>query len=60
VEQVGFMTAGQGGGKTVVFTMKVDASVITSGVIFTVVMGLLGGFLPAFAAMRQRPLEALR
>jgi ABC-type antimicrobial peptide transport system permease subunit len=60
VEQVGFMSAGQGGGKTVVFNMKVDSVVVTYAVAFTLLMGLLGGFLPAFAAMRQRPLEALR
>jgi ABC-type lipoprotein release transport system permease subunit len=60
VEQVGFMSAGQGGGKTVVFNMKVDSVVVTYALVFTGVMGLLGGFLPAFTAMRKRPLEALR
>jgi ABC-type lipoprotein release transport system permease subunit len=60
IEQVGFMSAGQGGGKTIVFTMKVSWDVLKMGIGFTVVMGLLGGFLPSLAAMRQRPLEALR
>jgi putative ABC transport system permease protein len=59
-EQVGFMSAGQGGGKTIVFTMKVNWDVLKMGIGFTLVMGLLGGFLPSLAAMRQRPLEALR
>jgi len=60
IEQVGFMSAGQGGGKTVVFNMLVNKQVIITAAVFTLVMGLFGGFLPAFAAMRQRPLEALR
>jgi ABC-type antimicrobial peptide transport system permease subunit len=60
MEQVGFMSAGQGGGKTIVFTMKVNWDVLKMGIGFTLVMGVLGGFLPSLAAMRQRPLEALR
>jgi putative ABC transport system permease protein len=60
VEQVGFMSAGQGGGKTIVFTMLVNWDVFKMAIGFTLVMGLLGGFLPSLAAMRQRPLEALR
>ena len=60
IEQTGFLSAGQGGGKTVVFTMTVDGFVIGSAIAFTLLMGVLGGVLPAWTAMRLRPLEALR
>lgn len=54
------MSGSQGGGKSVVFRLIVDAEVIGSGLLFTLVMGGLGGLLPAVAAMRLKPLEALR
>lgn len=60
VEQTSFVSSGQGGGKTVVFTMIVNMAVIWPAIIFTGIMGFVGGLLPAFTAMRQRPLEALR
>ena len=49
-----------GGGKSVVLQLVIDADIIASGILLTLVMGLLGGLLPALAAMRLKPLEALR
>lgn len=60
VEQISYATSGQGGGKTVVFSMVVNQAVLLWAVAFTLGMGVLGGILPAWTAMRQRPLESLR
>ncbi len=60
IQQTGQLSSGQGGGKTVVFKMIVNASVIKTATQFTVGMGLLGGFLPALSAMRLKPLDAVR
>jgi ABC-type lipoprotein release transport system permease subunit len=60
IEQTGFMSTGQGGGKTVVFKMIVNQFVLLMAAAFTVGMGILGGILPALSAMRLRPLESLR
>ncbi len=49
-----------GGVKRVSFQMIVDGNTMAAAVLFTLVMGLLGGLLPALAAMRLRPLESLR
>lgn len=61
IEQKGQLSSGQGGGsKTVVFKMVVDKEVIRVACIFTFVMGLLGGLVPAVSAMRIKPLDAVR
>jgi hypothetical protein len=49
-----------GGGKMIVLQLAVDADIIARGILLTLVMGLLGGLLPALSAMRLKPLEALR
>jgi ABC-type lipoprotein release transport system permease subunit len=49
-----------GGMKRVTFTMHVDANTLAAGVLFTLVMGILGGLLPAVSAMRLKPLDSLR
>jgi ABC-type lipoprotein release transport system permease subunit len=49
-----------GGIKRVSFPMIVDSTTLAAGVLFTLVMGLLGGLLPALSAMRLKPLESLR
>jgi cell division protein FtsX len=54
------ISSGQGGGKTVVLKLSVDANTLAIGMLFTLVMGSLGGLVPALSAMRQRPLESLR
>jgi hypothetical protein len=49
-----------GGMKRVSFQMVVDANTLAAAVLFTLIMGLLGGLLPALSAMRLKPLESLR
>jgi hypothetical protein len=50
----------QSGGKDVMLRLIVDRSTIGLGLLFTVVMGLAGGVLPALSATRLKPLESLR
>src|SRR5262249_49515143 len=52
--------SGQGFGKTVIFRLTVDAGTISTGVLLTLFMGLLGGLLPSLSAIRLRPLESMR
>lgn len=59
-EQTSFVSSGQGAGKTVVFTMIVNSTVLMYAAGFTLVMGVLGGLLPALSAMRLKVLDALR
>ena len=54
------VSGGQGSGKTVVLQLIVDADTLAFGVLFTFIMGALGGLVPSLAAMRLRPLESLR
>jgi ABC-type antimicrobial peptide transport system permease subunit len=54
------VTAGQGGGKSVVTKLVFGFDVVTSGILFTIVMGRLGGLLPSVGAMRLGILESLR
>lgn len=49
-----------GGGKSVVLKLVVDANIILGGVLFSLLMGALGGLLPALSAMRLKPLDAVR
>ena len=52
--------SGQGGGKSVVLKLAVDGQIIFAGLVFALLMGAIGGLLPAVAAMRLKPLESLR
>jgi ABC-type lipoprotein release transport system permease subunit len=55
------ISSGQGGGgKTIVLELTVDSLVLAVGVLFSLFTGTLGGLLPAWTAMRLKPLEALR
>jgi putative ABC transport system permease protein len=54
------VTAGQGGGKSVVTKLVFGSDVVASGILFTIVMGRLGGLLPSVGAMRLGILESLR
>jgi ABC-type antimicrobial peptide transport system permease subunit len=54
------VSGGQGGGKTVALRLVVDANTLAVGMLFTLVMGAVGGVLPSLSAMRLRPLESLR
>jgi putative ABC transport system permease protein len=49
-----------GGGKSVVLQLIVDGKVLMWGLLFSLVMGNIGGLLPALSAMRVRPLESVR
>jgi ABC-type lipoprotein release transport system permease subunit len=50
----------QGGGKSVVIKLVVDAATMLTGFVLACAMGVVGGLVPALAAMRLRPLESLR
>jgi putative ABC transport system permease protein len=52
--------SGQGGGKSVVLKLVVDQYILATGLGFALVMGALGGLIPALSAMRLKPLESLR
>jgi putative ABC transport system permease protein len=52
--------SGQGGGKSVILKLVVDAKVLGAGVLLTFIMGAVGGLVPALSAMRLKPLESLR
>jgi putative ABC transport system permease protein len=54
------ISSGQGGGKTVILRLVVDSSVLMAGLLFVLVMGRLGGLIPALSAMRMKLLESLR
>ncbi len=54
------ISGGQGGGKSVVLKLIVDADILLTGLLFSLGMGCVGGFIPALSAMRLRPLEAVR
>lgn len=49
-----------GGGKSVVLRLTFDAEVFFAGLVFTLLMGAIGGFIPSVNAMRLRPLESLK
>jgi hypothetical protein len=48
------------GGKSFALTIDVDAQVVAMGMLFTMVMGRLGGLVPALSAMRVKILDSLR
>ena len=54
------MSSGQGGGKSVVLRLTIDARILGAGMVFSLVLGCLGGLIPAFSAMRLKPLDAVR
>ncbi|MCI0702863.1 MAG: FtsX-like permease family protein, partial [Planctomycetia bacterium] len=59
-EAASTLSGGQGGGKSVTLKMVVDYQILTAGLLFTLVMGRLGGLVPALSAMRMEILESLR
>jgi ABC-type antimicrobial peptide transport system permease subunit len=59
-EAASTLSGGQGGGKSVTLKMVVDYQIIATGLLFTLVMGRLGGLVPALSAMRMEILESLR
>jgi len=54
------VSSGQGGGKTVVTKLSFGLDGFAGGMLFTLVMGRLGGLLPSVGAMRLGILESLR
>lgn len=48
------------GGKSFALTIDVDSQVMALGMTFTLVMGRLGGLVPALSAMRMKILDSLR
>ncbi len=46
--------------KAVAFAFAVDSTALLTAMAFTIVLGILGGLLPALTAMRVDPLESLR
>jgi ABC-type lipoprotein release transport system permease subunit len=54
------ISSGQGGGKSVVLKLVVDWQILMAGMVFALVMGCLGGLLPAISAMRLKPLDSVR
>ncbi len=59
---VSTLSAGGGGpgGKSFALTIDVSAEVVAIGMLFTMVMGRLGGLVPALSAMRMNVLDSLR
>lgn len=51
---------GQGGGKSIILKLTVDTQVLGAGLTLTMIMGMLGGLVPAVSAMRLKPLDAVR
>ncbi|MCI0641654.1 MAG: ABC transporter permease [Gemmataceae bacterium] len=54
------VSSGPGGGKSIVLRLTVDGSVLLWGLVFTFVMGAVGGLIPSLSAMRLKPLESLK
>jgi putative ABC transport system permease protein len=54
------VSGGGGGGKSIMLKLSVDANVLATGLVFTLIMGAVGGLLPSLSAMRLKPLESLR
>ncbi len=54
------ISGGQGGGKTVMLKLIVDANTLALGMLFALVMGIFGGLVPSLSAMRLKPLDAVR
>jgi putative ABC transport system permease protein len=51
---------GQGGAKSIVLKLVVTHDILAAGLLLSLVMGAVGGLLPAVSAMRMRALESLR
>lgn len=54
------VVGGQGGGKGVLLEMVVTIDTLAVGLMVALVMGFIGGLVPAISATVTRPLEALR
>jgi len=54
------MIGSSGGGKSVMLKLVVDARIVAVGLGFALLMGCLGGLLPALSAIRLKVLDSLR
>jgi ABC-type antimicrobial peptide transport system permease subunit len=54
------MSSGTGGGKSVMLKLVVDGRVLAEGMVLAIVMGCIGGLLPALSAIRLKVLDSLR
>lgn len=54
------LSTGAGGGRSVVLKLVVDGRLLATGLGFSLVMGCIGGLLPALSAVRLRVLDSLR
>jgi ABC-type lipoprotein release transport system permease subunit len=52
--------SGQGTGKSIVLTLTVTREILLTGMLFALTMGGIAGLVPAVAATRVRPADALR
>ena len=60
-EAASTLSGGQGGGsKSVSLKLIVDYQTVAAGMLFTLVMGRLGGLVPALSAMRMEILDSLK
>ncbi len=54
------VSSGQGGGKSIALKLVIDGWLILGGLSAAILMGGVGGLIPAVHAMRLKPLESLR
>jgi ABC-type lipoprotein release transport system permease subunit len=54
------LSSGSGGGKSVMLKLVVDARILAGGLAFSLLMGCIGGLLPALSAVRLKALDSLR
>jgi len=55
------VSGGQGGGgKSVIMRLVFDTDILICGLLFTIIMGRLGGLVPALSGMRKGILDSLR
>lgn len=54
------IVSGEGNSRMIVFKLVVDSSILAAGMLFTLVMGAVGGLIPAAVSIRLRFLELLR
>jgi ABC-type antimicrobial peptide transport system permease subunit len=54
------ISSSSGGGKSVMLKMVVDARILGAGLGFSLLMGCIGGLLPALSAVRMKVLDSLR
>ncbi len=54
------LSSGMGGGRSVVLKLVVDGRILATGLGFSLLMGCVGGLLPALSAIRLRVLDSLR